>query len=215
LSNSFNMMTLQTPPSLTEWVTNSSASNHTTPDPGNIFHFRPANPTIPSSIVVGNRSILPVTSVGDTDLPGPFYLNNVLDTHDIIKNPLSVHQFTTDNLYSIEFGPFGLSVKDLATRNVITRCNSLMPRYTISHPTTRAPQASTYYALTANATPTSLCHRQLSHPSLVALLKLSTSSASIYVRNLEMFLSAMLVSSVDILDFHSIGHHLMPHNVLI
>jgi hypothetical protein len=209
------MMTLQTPPSLTEWVTNSSASNHTTPDPDNIFHFRPANPTIPSSIVVGNRSILPVTSVGDTDLPGPFYLNNVLDTHDILKNPLSVHQFTTDNLYSIEFGPFGLSVKDLATRNVITRCNSLMPRYTISHPTTRAPQASTYYALTANATPTSLCHRQLSHPGLVALLKLSTSSASIYVRNLEMFLSAMLVSSVDILDFHSIGHHLMPHNVLI
>jgi hypothetical protein len=36
LANSFNTMSLQQPPSLTEWVTNFGASNHTTPDPGNI-----------------------------------------------------------------------------------------------------------------------------------------------------------------------------------
>jgi hypothetical protein len=90
-------MTLQMLPSLMEWVTNSGASYHTTPDPGNISLFQPHNPSIPSSIVVGNRSILPVTSVGDTVLPGPFYFNNVLVTHDIIKNLLSIHQFVTDN----------------------------------------------------------------------------------------------------------------------
>jgi hypothetical protein len=55
------------------------------------------HPTIPPSIVVGNKSALPVTSVGNTIHPGPFYLNNVLVTPDIIKNLLFVHQFTTDN----------------------------------------------------------------------------------------------------------------------
>jgi hypothetical protein len=45
----------------------------------------------------GNRSSLLVTSVGDTTLPSPFYLNNVLVTPDIIQNILSVRRFTTDN----------------------------------------------------------------------------------------------------------------------
>jgi hypothetical protein len=71
-------------PSLMEWVTDSSASNHIAPNPGNISLVQPPNPVIPSSIIVGIRSILPVTSVGETVLPGPFYLNNVLVTPDII-----------------------------------------------------------------------------------------------------------------------------------
>jgi hypothetical protein len=90
-------MTLHMPPSLTQWVTDSGASNHATSDPDNISLFRPHNPATSPSIVVGNGSNLPVISVGDTVLPGPFYLNNILVTSNIIKNLLSVHQFTTDN----------------------------------------------------------------------------------------------------------------------
>jgi hypothetical protein len=47
-------------------------------------HYRHALPlpsphsSHPSSIVVGNGSTLPVTSVGDSVLPGPFYLNDIL-----------------------------------------------------------------------------------------------------------------------------------------
>jgi hypothetical protein len=63
---------------------------------------------------VGNGSPLPVTLVGDTILPGLFYLN-VLVTPDIIQNLLSVHRFTTNNWCSMEFDPFSLSVKDLST----------------------------------------------------------------------------------------------------
>jgi hypothetical protein len=168
-------MTLHTPLSLTEWVANSGALNHTTYDPGNISLFRPPNSSIPSSIVVGNRSILLVTSVGDTVLPGPFYLNKVHVTPGIIKNLLSVGQFTTNNWCSMEFEPFDLSMKDLATRNVITRCNSSEPLYSIYFPSTH-PQASMYYALTIVAAPTSLWHHRLRHPGLDALSKLSTSS---------------------------------------
>jgi hypothetical protein len=59
--------------------------------------FLPPNPDVPSSIVVGNGFVLPITSVGDTLLPGLFYVNNVLVAPDIIKNLVFVHQFTTDN----------------------------------------------------------------------------------------------------------------------
>jgi hypothetical protein len=104
-----------TPPAVTDWVADSGASNHTTSDVGNLSSVRPPTSTDPSSIVVGNGSALPVTSVGDSALPGPFYLNNVLVTPDIIQKNLSVRCFTTDNWCSMEFDPFGLSVKDLST----------------------------------------------------------------------------------------------------
>jgi hypothetical protein len=172
-------MTLQTSPSLIEWVADSNVSNHTTPGPGNISLFRTPNHAIPSSIIVGNRSVLPITSVGNTVLPVPFYLNNVLVTPDIIKNLLSVHQFTTENWCSIEFDPFDLSVKDLATRNVITSCNSSGPLYTIHLPIMHPHQVSTIYARTAATDPTSLWHHRLGHPGPDALSKLSTSSAII------------------------------------
>jgi hypothetical protein len=86
-----------TPPTVTDWVVDSGASNHTTSDAGNLTSIRPTTSIDPSSIVVGNGSDLPVTSVGDSVLPGPFYLNNVLVAPDIIQNLLFVCRFTTNN----------------------------------------------------------------------------------------------------------------------
>jgi hypothetical protein len=123
-----------TPPVVTDWVADSGASNYTISDAGNLTSVHLPTFTDPSSIIVGNGSALPVTSVGDSVLPGLFYLNNVLVTLDIIQNLLSIHHFTTDNWCSIEFDPFGLSVKDLSTRNTIARCNSSGPLYTMRLP---------------------------------------------------------------------------------
>jgi hypothetical protein len=92
LAHSFHTMTM-VPPT----VTDSGASNHTTFNVGNLTSIRPPLPTDTSSIVVGNGSSLPVTSVCNTALTGPFYLNNVLVTPDIIQNLLSIHRFTTNN----------------------------------------------------------------------------------------------------------------------
>jgi hypothetical protein len=104
-----------TPSAVTDWVVDSGASNHTTSDAGNLTSVRPPTSTDPSSIIVGNGSALPVTSVGDSALLGPFYLNNVIVTPDIIQNLLFVRYFTTDNWCSMEFDLLGLSVKDLST----------------------------------------------------------------------------------------------------
>jgi hypothetical protein len=84
-------------PVVTDWVTDSGASNHTTSDADNLTFVRPPTFTDPSSIIVGNGSTLSVTSVGDSALPGLFYLNNVLITPDIIQNLLLIRHFTTDN----------------------------------------------------------------------------------------------------------------------
>jgi hypothetical protein len=86
-----------TPLAITDWVADSGASNHTTSDAGTLTFVHPPTSTDPSSIVVGNGSAQPVTSVGDSALPSPFYLNNILVTLDIIQNLLSVRCFTTDN----------------------------------------------------------------------------------------------------------------------
>jgi hypothetical protein len=123
LTNSFNTMTLPTCPHIRSG--SSTPMHRTTPHLILVTSlFRAPNHVVPSSILVGNGSVLPITSVGDTVLLDPFYLNNVLVTLDIIKNLLFVRQFITDNWSSMKFDPFGLSVEDLATRNVITRCNS-------------------------------------------------------------------------------------------
>jgi hypothetical protein len=85
LANYFNTMAL-TPPAVTDWVADSSASNHTTLDAGNLTYVGPPTFTDPPSIVIGNGSALLVTSIGDSALPSSFYLNNVLVTPDIIQN---------------------------------------------------------------------------------------------------------------------------------
>jgi hypothetical protein len=170
-----------TPPVVTDWVADSGAFNHTTSDAGNLTSVRPPTSTNPSSIVVGNGSALSVTSVGDSALPTPFYLNNVLVTPDIIQNLLSVHRFTTDNWCSMEFDSFGLSVKDLSTWNVITRCNSSGPLYTMRLPSHPAPSslASVPLALVASA---STWHRRLGHPGVNVLSKLSHDSSVVCSR---------------------------------
>ena len=171
LANSFSTMSL-TPPAVTDWVMDSGASNHMTPDAGNISPFRPPHFTCPSSIVVGNGSTLPVTATGDAVLPGTFRLNNVLVAPNIIKNLISVRQFTTYNNCSVEFDPFDLSVKDLHSRNEIIRCNSSGPLYSLM-----PPAASSSSCALIAAAPAAVWHRRLGHPGHEALFKLSSVSA--------------------------------------
>jgi hypothetical protein len=123
LANSFSTMALHPPlTSVQDWVADSGATYHTTPSVGNISILHPLASSNPLSTVVGNGSSLLITSIGDSVLPGPFYLNNIL--LDMVQSLLFVCRFTTDNWCSMEFDPFDLSVKDLTTKNVIVRSNS-------------------------------------------------------------------------------------------
>jgi hypothetical protein len=141
-------MALDPPPtSVQDWVADSGATHHTTPSIGNISTLCPLASSNPSSIVIGNGSSLLITSVGDSVLPGSFYLNNILLAPDMVQGTLFVRRFTTDNWCSIEFDPFGSSMKDLTTKNLIVRSNSTNPMYTMRLPGSLTPSSSIVAAL--------------------------------------------------------------------
>ena len=131
LAQSFSTMEL-TPLATTEWIADSGASYHTTPHAGILSSIRPPHSSCPSPIMVGDGSCLPVTSVGSA--PGPFRLSNVLVAPQMIHNLLSIRQFTADNSCSVEFDTSGLTVKDLASRCPLLRCDSTGPLYTLRLP---------------------------------------------------------------------------------
>jgi hypothetical protein len=192
-------------------VVDSGATHHITPSVGNISTPHPLNSSNPSSIIVGNGSSLSVTSVGDSVLPRPFYLNNILLASDMVQSLLSVRRFTTDNWCSMEFDPFGLSVKDLSTQNVIVRSNSTGPLYTLRLPGTTTPSPSAMAALAAAphalaAVAPTTWHRRLSHPGPDALSSLSRSSFIHCTSNKHEFYHACQLGKHTRLPFHSSSH---------
>jgi hypothetical protein len=115
-----------TPSTIGEWVMDSGATAHMAPDPGMLHYSHPSPSTF---VTVGNGSTMPTSYIGHVSLPAfahTFSLNNVLIVPNLVKNLISICCFTIDNWCSIEFDPFGFSVKDLRTKAVITRCSSLM-----------------------------------------------------------------------------------------
>jgi hypothetical protein len=97
----------------------------------------------------------------------------------IIKNLISVHQFTTDNQVSVEFDMYGLSVKDLHTRNVIVRCNSSGQLYPLLPSSHRSS-----HALLAGATSSTLWHRRLGHLGFESLSCLVSSCNKLELKTL-------------------------------
>jgi hypothetical protein len=85
-------------------------------------------------VTVGNSSQVPIHFYSNMHLWLPSYnfvLKNVLLVPSLIKNLILVHQFTCDNVVSIEFDSLDFYVKDLRTRSVIICYNSSGNLYTI------------------------------------------------------------------------------------
>ncbi|GJW60228.1 ribonuclease H-like domain-containing protein [Tanacetum coccineum] len=88
----------------------------------------------------------------------PLHLHHVLVTPNIIKNLISVRQFTRDNNVSVDFDAYGFSVKDYQTRRLLLRCDSTGDLY----PVTQQPSTTSTFAL-ITLSPTTW-HRRLGHP---------------------------------------------------
>jgi histone deacetylase 1/2 len=121
-----------------------------------------------SSITLGDGSTIPIYCVGHTTIPSPtkpLLLRDVLVAPALIKNLISVRQFTRDNLVSVEFDYFGLSVKDYLTKAEIARFNSSGDLYTI-HGTSTVAQPSSMLASVE------LWHQRLGHPNTATMSSL-------------------------------------------
>jgi hypothetical protein len=86
----------------------------------------------------------------------PLILRNVLVAPSLVQKLIYVRPFTTDNHVSIEFDPFGISVKDLETQALIARHNSLGDLYPFPGVMSASPTSSTTFIASVN-----LWHRRL------------------------------------------------------
>jgi hypothetical protein len=151
-----------TPPMGPEWIADTGATYHTTPNPGILTSVRPPSSSLPSSIMVANDSCLPVTSVGAAGPPGSFRILDVLVAPSLVHNLLSIRWFTADNSCSVEFDSSGLTVKDSTTRRPLLRCDSTGPLCTLRLPhatsSSSSPNTAVVFATTTSST---TWHRRL------------------------------------------------------
>ena len=156
-AEAFNTMTL-TDPSQNGWFMDSGASAHLASSSGTLHSV--FNTSTGTSVTVGNGSSIPVKFTGHSSIPSQsclLHLKNVLVAPNIVKNLVSVCRFTVDNCCSVEFVPFGFSVKDLKTRKILLRSDSTCDLYPVpSH-------LNKHTALFVTAESSSIWHRRLAH----------------------------------------------------
>ncbi|GJT38950.1 ribonuclease H-like domain-containing protein [Tanacetum coccineum] len=153
LPSAFSTMMLHDP----TWNMDTGATSHLNSNAHNLSTL--FNSRLYPSIHVGDGNSIPVTNTGHIIIPSlhrPLHLHNVLVTPNIIKNLISVRQFTRDNNCTIEFDAFGFSVKDFLTRHILLRCDSSGDLYPVTKPST-VPAAFV-------STSSSTWHQRLGHP---------------------------------------------------
>ncbi|GJW15041.1 ribonuclease H-like domain-containing protein, partial [Tanacetum coccineum] len=162
LPSTYSTMSLQDP----TWNMDTVATSHLNSNAHNLSTL--FNKRLFSSIHVGDGNSIPVTNTGHSIIPSyyrPLHLNNVLVTPNIIKNLISVRQFTRDNNCTIEFDVFGFSVKDFLTRHILLRCDSSGDLYPVTKPST-LPAAFV-------STSSTIWHQRFGHPEDEVLRSLS------------------------------------------
>ncbi|KAJ9568111.1 hypothetical protein OSB04_004077 [Centaurea solstitialis] len=159
LSSVFQAMSVQ-PPQDNNFYMDTGASRHMTFNQGTMHSLTPCNS---SFIQVGNGAVVPARYIGQCKLPfspWPLMLKNVLVSDKLIKNLISVRRFTIDNSVSVEFDPFGFTVKDLKTGSFLQRCDSdHHDLYPVLPPSPQSAVASANVVVSFD-----VWHRRLGHP---------------------------------------------------
>lgn len=103
-----------------DWFMDTGATSHMASGSG-ILSSTPS-PTVHRHIIVDNGQSISIDCTGHATIPSsssPLQLRNVLITPHLVKNLVSVRVLTRDNSISVEFDPWGFSIKDLRTKMVL------------------------------------------------------------------------------------------------
>ncbi|KAJ9548922.1 hypothetical protein OSB04_021465 [Centaurea solstitialis] len=143
--------------SSTEWYMDTGATDHVHENAGILNSVLDKHDT--RSILVGDGSQIPVVTTGHASFPlnnpyRPLHLHNILISPTIIKNLISVRQFTRQNKTSIEFDSFGFTIRDYKTRRPLIRCDSDWPLYPVNSTNPQVLLSTTQ----------STWHQRLGHP---------------------------------------------------
>ncbi|GJX78848.1 ribonuclease H-like domain-containing protein [Tanacetum coccineum] len=139
------------------WLMDTGESSHLNSHTSNLNIVY--NKSLYPSVCVGDGKSIPVTNTDHSILPTlnrPLYIHNVLVTPNIIRNLISIRQFTRDNNCTVEFDAFGFSVKDFLTRHILLICDSSGDLYPVTQP------SPTPHALLSVSPST--WHQRLGHP---------------------------------------------------
>lgn len=190
------------------------ATSHMTADPGTLSpYFNSSNPN--HNIVVGSGHLIPIVGHGSTILPPPyppFSLTNVLHAPKLIKNLISVRKFTTDNMVSIAFDPFGFSVNDLQTGTKLMRCDSIGDLYPLftNNRATFSDIPSAFTALSPE-----LWHSRLGHPGAAVLSSLRSKNFIDCNKARQSFCSSCNLGKHSRLPFYaSVSYTLLPFDII-
>nr|GEY43554.1 ribonuclease H-like domain-containing protein [Tanacetum cinerariifolium] len=163
LPSAFSTMTLQDP----TWNIDTTASSYLNSNSNNLSTL--FSTRLFQSVHIGDGNPIPVTNTRHSIIPSSnrlLHLHNVLVTSNIIKNLISVRQFTRDNNSTIEFDVFGFSVKDFWTRHILFRCYSSGDLY----PVTKLSTIPTALLSTSSST----WNQRLGHPGDEVLRSLTS-----------------------------------------
>lgn len=189
------------------------ATSHMTTEQGTLSpYFNSSNSN--HHIVVGNVNSIPIVGHGHTTLPPPhppLTLNNVLHAPQLVKNLIYVRKFTTDNIASVEFDPFGFSVHNLQTGTKIMRCDSSGDLYPIFTNTRVIPPISSSFT----AFSPDLWHRRLGHSGAAIFRSLCTNKLIACNKARQSFCSSCPLGKHSKLPFKdSMSFTLFPFDII-
>jgi len=127
-------------------------------------------------ILLTPRARIQRLTVGAVAPHGSFCLPDVLVAPSMVHNLHSIHRFTADNSCSMEFESSSLTVRDLAFRRPLHRCDNTGSLYTLRFPASASP-SPVLSAAFATTTSSTTWHWRLGHPKRDALMQLSRSSS--------------------------------------
>ncbi|KAL2906525.1 Retrovirus-related Pol polyprotein from transposon RE1 [Bienertia sinuspersici] len=211
IDQAMHTLSLQQPDE--NWYMDTGATSHMTSSEGDLSsYFLLSNN---NSIVVGNGSMIPIRGYGHASLSNTYpilTLKNVLYAPHLIKNLISVRKFTTDNMVSIEFEPFGFSVKDLRTGNDLMRYESSGDLYPFTNDfrAISSSTPSTYAAISS-----SIWHSRLGHPGGAILSSLHNNNLIVYNKARHNFCHSCPLGKMVKLPFNnSLSSTTMPFDII-
>ena len=104
-----------------------AATSHMTHSQGTLINYFPFKHHHNNHIIVGDGNLILVHGHGDLPISSSnpsLTLKNVVHAPTRIKNLIYIRMFTHNNNVSVEFDPFGFSVKELGTGTILLQSNS-------------------------------------------------------------------------------------------